>query len=117
MKAKYLILILLVSCSTSFSQTKVYNGAWFDIKYPSSFTVRESIKSVSGEGYESAFFISPDKSVEFYIFSPQWRGEAKDIALKITEKLASEKKQKSGDAEIKWWTISAKDGSYNSYHL
>lgn len=95
-----------------FAQIKTYKGAWFDINYPSNFTPKGSLLSTSSDGYESAIFRSPDQLVEFYIFSPQWNGEAKDILLNSKEKLVSSKSQISGDVETKWWTVAAKDGSY-----
>ena len=98
---------------TMLGQTRTFKGAWFDIKYPASFTAKGSIKSATSDrGYESAFFQSPDKTVEFYIFSPQWSGDPTDISLKSNEKLSSTNTQKSGSTISKWWTIVAKDGSY-----
>ncbi len=95
------------------AQTKTFKGAWFDIKYPSSFSVNPSLRSATdANGYESAFFESPDHLVEFYVFSPQWRGEATDIVLKTSEKLTGTKTETSGNTTIKWWTIAAKNGSY-----
>ena len=35
---------------------RVYNGAWFKIKYPSNFKARPSQRSSSAQGYDSAFF-------------------------------------------------------------
>ncbi|MFM7158033.1 MAG: hypothetical protein ACKO0Y_09495, partial [Bacteroidota bacterium] len=38
-------------------RTRQYEGAWFTIKYPSDFTVRHSMRSISSaEGFDSAFF-------------------------------------------------------------
>lgn len=46
-----------------------YKGAWFNIEYPASFKVENSLKSsTSSEGFDSAFFTSPDGKVQFYIF-------------------------------------------------
>lgn len=93
---------------------KLYKGAWFDIMYPSGFTVRPSIKSsTSAEGYDSAFFVSPDGKVEFYISSPQWRGSNDDIAIdEKTEKKVEEEVQKNKGRKVTFYTISAKNGSY-----
>lgn len=94
-------------------QTKTFKGAWFDIKYPSAFKVKPSLKSATNtNGYESAFFESPDRLVEFYVFSPQWRGEATDIELKTSEKITGDKTETTGNTTIRWWTIAAKNGSY-----
>lgn len=54
-----------------------YIGAWFEISYPSGFTIFEREKSPTAESdYDGVSFISPDSSAEFYIYSPQWRGES-----------------------------------------
>ena len=104
---------MIIGSQLIIAQTKTFDGAWFEIKYPSTFIAKGSLNSMTSDGFESAVFKSPDNLVEFYIFSPQWSGDAMDITIKTTEKLASKKSQKIGDVEIIWWTISAKDGSYS----
>lgn len=96
---------------------KKYKGAWFDIEYPSTFSVKPSIKSEGIEGkYESAFFVSPDKTVRFYIFSPQWAGENADIAPKAGETVATEKTEKDKDMNRRYFTITPKSaGMTRSY--
>jgi hypothetical protein len=118
MKKIYLIALIIFSTTTLLGQTKIFKGAWFEVKYPSSFTAKSSLKSsTSSEGCESALFESPDHLVEFYIFSPQWSGNPTDISLKSTEKLSGTSTQTSGTQILKWWKISAKDGSYTrSYY-
>ena len=93
------------------AQTKTFKGAWFDINYPSNFIAKGSLKT--SDGFESAIFKSPDNLVEFYIFSPQWNGQATDIQLDAKEKLSSSKSQVNGAITTKWWTISSTDGSYS----
>lgn len=112
MKRLFLLVIVSFSFSTLFGQTKIFKGAWFDIKYPSSFKAKGSLKSSSAEGFESAFFESSDRLVEFYVFSPQWSGVPSDISLKETEKLSSTKTEINGSQITIWWTITAKNGSY-----
>ncbi len=92
--------------------TKTYNGAWFSVKYPASFTVKPSLKYKSEEGYTSVFFESPDKLVEFYVFSSTLGIEPTDIKIKNTEKLVSKNKIEKMVGIKKAWTIAAKDGSY-----
>jgi hypothetical protein len=113
-KFALLIVIGFVMAAPAVAQTKKYSGAWFDIRYPAAFKVKPSQKSPSASGYESVFFIAPDKSVEFYIFSPQWNGEAKDIALdEAKEKLVSSKEEMRSDSmRIKWFTYEANNKSY-----
>ena len=90
-----------------------FTGAWFDIKYPSSFTVRPSQKSTSSDGYESVFFESPDHTVEFYVFSPQWSGDSKDIAFNPqTENKVADEVSKGTDEKLHYFTYEAKDKSY-----
>ncbi|MFM2337503.1 MAG: hypothetical protein RL115_696 [Bacteroidota bacterium] len=115
--------LLFAICFTVVSQTKTYNGAWFDIKYPSTFTARSGEKSATlSTEFESAFFLSPDKQVEFYVYSPQWNGEPSDIDVTKTEKKAATSTKKrveiTGDEiEENWWTITANDKSYvRSYY-
>lgn len=107
-------LVAMMLCVHLSAQTKTFRGAWFEITYPRSFTARGSLPSytTAGEGFDSAFFVSPDKEVEFYIFSPQWDGEATDIALKPNEKEASRQVKETKTETITYLTISAKDGSY-----
>jgi hypothetical protein len=95
------------------AQTKTYKGGWFDINYPSNFLAIGSLKSTTSDGFDSAIFKSPDNLVEFYIFSPQWNGEATDILLNNKEKLSSSKSQINGYEETKWWTITSSNGSYS----
>jgi hypothetical protein len=97
-----------------------YHGAWFIISYPPGFKVRPSLNSSSSDArFDSVFFAPKDKSVEFYVFSPQWNGDPADIALQPkTERIISTKSvQKRLDQietiTIKWTTIAAKDGSYS----
>lgn len=92
---------------------QVFQGAWFKITYPAGFTPAPSLASSTAEGYDSAAFISPDGSVSFYVYAPQWGGEPTDIALDpLRETLVSEKSAVQDDREIQWRTICAKDGGY-----
>ena len=95
-------------------RTRQYEGAWFTIKYPSDFTVRHSMRSISSaEGFDSAFFISPDGLVEFYVFSPQSDGRPSDIEIRPQSEflIDSDIREFKDKTEI-LYTIAAKDGSY-----
>jgi hypothetical protein len=60
----------------------VFDGAWFRIRYPPGFIAKPSMPSADGGGgFDSAFFVSPDRRVGFYVLSPLWRRQAIDIAL------------------------------------
>lgn len=90
-----------------------YKGAWFDIEYPASFKVENSLKSsTSSEGFDSAFFTSPDGKAQFYIFSPQWSGKPGDIKIQQNEKILETKAETQNGIFIKRWSVAAKDGSY-----
>lgn len=100
--------------STSQSAYKWFDTTWFEIEYPATFTAKGSLKSsTSTEGFDSAVFMSPDGKVQFYIFSPQWHGDYKDITLNSKTEIESARThEKKGDTIITRWTIAAKDGSY-----
>ena len=93
---------------------RVYKGAWFEIKYPSNFQVRPSQRSSSAQSYDSVFFTAPDKSVEFYVFSPQWNGDPSDVAINSSsEVLVSQTSEKKGSTTVRRVTIKARDDSYS----
>lgn len=112
-KLIYAVLAMLFCVHLS-AQTKTFKGAWFEITYPQDFTARGSLPSSTSEGerFDSAFFVAPDGDVEFYIFAPQWDGEATDIALRPNEKEASRQVKDTKTQTVTYFTISAKDGSY-----
>lgn len=106
--------LAMMLCVHLSAQTKTFKGAWFEVSYPATFTAKGSLPSSTTEekGFDSVFFISPDGDVEFYIFSPQWDGEATDIALKPNEREAGRQVKETKTQTITYLTISAKDGSY-----
>ncbi len=90
-----------------------YNGAWFTVQVPADFSVTPSLQSsTSSEGYDSAFFTSPDGKVQFYIFSPQWSGIATDISLQPGETQIESAKTTENGLTVERWTIKADDGTY-----
>jgi hypothetical protein len=91
-----------------------FKGAYFEIKYPSGFKARKSLKSNSFEGqYDSAFFTAADGSVEFYVFSPLWNGKPEDIERKVeSEDVVSEQVEEKGSIKTRRVTLKAKDNSY-----
>lgn len=93
---------------------KTFKGAWFEIEYPENFKAEGSLKSsTSDEGFDSATFTSPDGKVQFYVFSPQWNGQPKDISLQPNEKLVEKTEENKNTILVKRWTIVANNGSYN----
>ncbi len=110
------VLALLLPLAAAGS--KKYRGAWFEVHYPAGFKVQNSIQS-SGMPHEfdSAFFVSPDGLVKFYIFSPQWAGETPDIAVKPELEIEkTEKTETTNGFKKRWFTISPrKTGFTRSY--
>lgn len=117
MRKLFLLFTMILVGNLVMAQTKKFIGGWFDINYPSSFIAKGSLNSLTTNGFESAVFKSPDKLVEFYVFSPQWNGEATDIALISKEKLISSKSQINGSVITRWWTITHSDGSYSRSYV
>jgi len=96
---------------------KTFEGLYFSINYPDNFKVNPSIKS-DGSKYNSVFFVSPDKTVEFYVYSPLWNGEATDVAVdKSKEIILSEESIIKNGIETKYLNIEAKDKSYERSYL
>lgn len=116
-----IILMFTLACMPVLSGTKArvadgwftYKGAWFEVRYPSTFKVRPSLRSSSASGFDSAFFAAPDSSVEFYVFSPQWNGEPSDIQITSGEVLVSQTSEKRGDKTVRRVTVKARDNSYS----
>ncbi len=113
------LLLFLPFFSASAKDAAVYKGAWFDVNIPKGFTVKPSQKSESiPDKYDSVYFISPDKKVKFYIYSPQWTGDASDIAINSdTETEQDVKTDKKKNITQKWYTyMNKKTGAARSYH-
>jgi hypothetical protein len=93
---------------------RTYKGAWFEIKYPSNFKARPSLKSISFDGqYDSAVFTAADRSAEFYVFAPQWNGKPTDIEIDTgKEEYVLQRTETKGTVSVRRVTIKAKDGSY-----
>jgi hypothetical protein len=92
---------------------QVFEGAWFNVRYPDTFVAQGSQKSLGTDGFDSATFRSPTGDVEFYIFSPQVGGKAEDLEKWIaSEKLIASSEAKSAARMIKWRTYQAFDKSY-----
>ncbi len=84
--------------------SKTYKGAFFSICYPASFKVQPQQKSATGPGYDAVSFVSPDGLAEFYVFSPQWRGEPEWIKRRAGEKQISYKVEENARRRIVYVT-------------
>ncbi|MBP9732318.1 MAG: hypothetical protein KBD29_02575 [Candidatus Magasanikbacteria bacterium] len=101
--------------------SSLYRGYYFDIEYPSDFVPSPLSPTTMYEGVEykqtdEALFLSPDESVEFFVFSPLWAGEPTYLKILATEEIVDEKIEESdsnyGKRMVRWVTVRAKDSSY-----
>ena len=115
-----LLTITLIVPTYADKSLSTYKGAWFDIQYPVDFKVRPALKSSSSAfGYDSAFFISPDGMVEFYVFSPLWNGDpSEDIAINLAEEIyETQKQEEKNGKQVRWVTINAKNKAYSRSYV
>ena len=96
---------------------KKYNGSWFSIEYPSNFIASPLEPIQTWDEYEhveteEAFFTSPDGTMVFYVYSPQWGGETSYTERKENEELVSEDASNGDEKELIWVTYKDKEGSY-----
>ncbi len=93
-----------------------YSGLGFSVAYPLEFYVNE----MPGDSEYAAAFVSPDNTVEFYIFFSLARGGS-DSYLEHnpkTEKIVSTKTVDDKSGTITWITIAAKNNAYTrSYQI
>jgi len=102
---------------TRLAQTRLFQGAWFSVRYPVTFRVSPSQRSATGPGYDSAFFTAPDRSVQFYVFSPQWNGEPRDCQLDSRREVLVDEhvevgRRPHGTTTARQVTVRARDRSY-----
>jgi hypothetical protein len=92
----------------------VFDGTWFRIRYPRDFVAKPSMPSADGRpGFDSAFFLSPDRRVGFYVLSPLWRRQAIDIALRPDVEFEVDSMVIESDNPLRVIrNIAAHDGSY-----
>lgn len=105
-----------------------FNGNWFRIFYPSNFMASPTSptrKVETGTIIETdeAYITSPDGTVEFFVFSPQWSGDPIDyLVQQPNEKTVSRSEDKADSDDPfavshNWVTYEDKDGQYTrSYH-
>ena len=99
-----------------------YQGTWFTIDYPNTFTATPTGPTELYNGIEmvktdEARFLSKDGSVEFYVYSPLWGGKPDYTFIKDSEELIDQKEVATPGAGFEkslteWVTVKAKDNSY-----
>jgi hypothetical protein len=113
MQKQFLSSLFILTALVSQAQTKKFEGSFFSVSYPSNF---KATKCSDPNFCNSVTLTSPDKTVQFYIFSPQWNGEP-NVSVTATEKEVSRKESEVNGVTITEVTISAKNGSYTrSYY-
>jgi hypothetical protein len=100
----------------SSAESTTFRGAYFEIKHPKDFVAKPLDAKVAKEA-SAATFSSPDGAMTFYIFSPQWGGDAPSIALDTSREVEASRKAEKGkssgvEGKYTWTTIAAKDKSY-----
>ncbi|MFT5859826.1 MAG: hypothetical protein ACI865_001932 [Flavobacteriaceae bacterium] len=98
-----------------------FNGEWFKINYPFGFTVNPSEPTDVYDDYtfvstDEASFASPDETVSFFVYSPQWGGDPKNYLYPApNEKIESDKTtvdEIDPNNIYRWVTFADKDGNY-----
>jgi hypothetical protein len=104
------------SASKASAETSNFRGNYFEIKYPKDFTARPLDAKIAKEA-NAATFTSPDGAMSFYIYSPQWGGDAPNIALDASKEVEVSRKADKGkssgvEGKYTWISIAAIDKSY-----
>jgi len=113
---------LACACAASAADDKAatrfasHKGKFFEVQYPANFKVRVLDAAKAGDS-NAATFASADGAMEFYVFSPQWAGEAPGIALDAAREIEVSRDTKPGRSSgvagaFTWYTIAARDKSY-----
>lgn len=76
-----------------------FKGEWFAVRYPASF------KAVPSDN--AASFLSPDGQAEFYVYSPQWRGQSPWLFKRAGEKAAGKSTQSGKTNSVTYLTFRA----------
>ena len=102
---------------------KKYNGSWFSVEIPTGFSAsplspEKHIDNYSFVETDEARFTSPDGTVEFFIYSPQWSGNPKDyLVQQSNEKIVDGMEETNLETSHRWGTFEDKDGKYTrAYH-
>ena len=84
-----------------------FKGAWFSIKYPVGFKaiLRDRGATTTGNACDGASFVSPDGLVEFYVYSPQWRGQSQWLFKRSGERAGPRSTQSGKLAHITYLTF------------
>ena len=106
-------LVALCCLGVAAPASKLFTGPYFTVGYSASFAARKSLA-------DSAFFRAKDRSVEFYVFSPIWNGDPKDVAANpareaVVTRTRERRIVKKEEIVVIRETIRAKNGAYIRY--
>lgn len=106
----------LTQSKASAVASAIFRGAYFEIKHPKDFTTK-LLDAKTAKEANAATFSSPDDAMMFYIFSPQWGGDAPGVALDASREVEVSRKAEKGkssgvEGKYTWTTIAANDKSY-----
>jgi hypothetical protein len=93
---------------------RTYTGAWFKVKVPPGFRVEARELRMAGDRreFDGVSCTSPDGKVEFYVYSPQWSGTPKWIALRAGEKRVDSSVESGAKRTVTYVTIKGPGGRY-----
>jgi hypothetical protein len=89
-----------------------FKGQWFDIKYPPGFKAVGRDKNTTGK-YDGVSFLSPDKTVEFYVYSPRFQGDSWWMTKRTGETLGGQSTDDGAKYTIKYGTYTGPKGKYS----
>jgi len=97
---------------------KTFKGNYFSIGVPPGFVATPQGDAGGGGRHDEVSLWNAELSVEFYVYSPQWNGQAiiMEVATRAEELTSSESKR-TGNIEETQLTITALDKSYTRFVL
>lgn len=108
--------LVLATCVVAMAagSWKTYTGSWFKVKVPAGFRVEPREMRMAGDRkeFDGVSCTSPDGKVEFYVYSPQWSGTPKWVALRPGEKQVSKKTESGSQRTVTYVTLRGPGGKY-----
>lgn len=108
------LMVLVSVAAMAAGSWKTYTGAWFRVKVPTGFKVEPRELRMVGDKkeFDGVSCTSPDGKVEFYVYSPQWSGTPKWIALRPGEKQVAKKVDSGSQRTVTYVTLRGPGGKY-----
>jgi len=95
---------------------QTFRGNYFIIGVPPGFVATPQGDPGGGGRHDEVSLWNAELSVEFYVYSPQWNGEALIMEVGTrAEELTSSESKRTGNIEEKQLTITALDKSYTRF--